>query len=131
VYVSRSVSKIEVASTLCSVKAYQVPHGNRYSIERIVLIQKKTRPRSLIDSPPEWDGLSPDVVLKCCKTVPTEVLRASGVHDFYKSYPSWVKMSKEQKNKSLAWFRSLPEETQGIISFYLLLSFRILTLTFF
>ena len=75
---------------------------------------------STIDSPPEWDGLSPDVVLKCYKTVPPEVLRASGVHDFYKSYPSWVKMSQDLKNKSLAWFRSLPEETQGfLICFFL------------
>jgi len=85
---------------------------------------------STIDSPPEWDGLSPDIVLKCCKTAPPEVLRASGVHDFYKSYPSWVKMSQDQKNKSLAWFRSLPEETQGIL-FFTVSFFLLIDATFF
>ena len=42
--VSSSVSNIEVASTRCSGKAYRVPHGIRYSIDRIVSSQKKLGP---------------------------------------------------------------------------------------
>jgi hypothetical protein len=36
-----------------------------------------------------------------------------GARDFYKSYPCWEKMAKEQK-KTLAWFRSIPDDLQGI-----------------
>jgi hypothetical protein len=52
--------------------------------------------------PPEWDALSPDVVIKCCKAVSAETLRSNGVRDFYKSYPSWAKMTQDQKNKTVA-----------------------------
>jgi hypothetical protein len=67
--------------------------------------------------PPEWGNINPDVIIKRCKTIPVDTLRSYGVGDFYKSYPCWDKMTQEQKNKSLAWFRSLPDGVQGIFIF--------------
>jgi hypothetical protein len=80
--------------------------------------QQQQQPVQLVDSnptPPEWEGLNPDIVLKCLKAVKTDSLRVHGLRDFFKSYSSWVKMTPEQRNKSLSWFRSLPENLQGLL----------------
>jgi hypothetical protein len=85
--------------------------------------------------PPEWEALSPDVMIKCCKTVPSDSLWVNGIRDFYKSYPSWAKMTHDQKNKMVAWFRSLPEDVQGNffkkINFITVLLFFCINLPFF
>jgi hypothetical protein len=73
-------------------------------------------------NPPEWEDIPPDAVIKRLKAIPQEVLFSLRVREFYKSYPIWDKMSPEQKNKAVAWYRSLPEHIQGIL---LLISFRI------
>jgi hypothetical protein len=73
-------------------------------------------------NPPEWEDIPPDAVIKRLKAIPQEVLFSPRVREFYKSYPIWDKMSPEQKNKAVAWYRSLPEHIQGIL---LLISFRI------
>jgi len=63
--------------------------------------------------PPEWEDINPDIIVKTCKAVSPETLKSIGVRDFYKSYPSWDKMTQDQKNKSLAWFCGLPSDAQG------------------
>ena len=67
--------------------------------------------------PPEWGNINPDVILKRCRAIPVITKKAYGVREFYKSYPCWDKMTQDQKNKSLAWFRSLPDGVQGIVIF--------------
>ena len=73
--------------------------------------------------PPEWDGINPDVCMKCFKAIKNDILQPLGLREFYKSYSSWEKMSYDQRNKALSWFRSLPENWQGLyfsscIAFY-------------
>jgi len=66
------------------------------------------------DTVPEWDGCNPDCILKRLKSIPKPDLEAIGKREFYKSYNSWAKMTMDQRNKSLAYFRSLPEDMQGM-----------------
>jgi hypothetical protein len=81
--------------------------------------------------PPEWSGCPPDVVMNCCRAMSAEV-KASGMKEFYKSYSSWDKMTREQKNKSISWFRMLPIAIQGLLSCFLSVSnFFICILMFF
>ncbi len=67
--------------------------------------------------PPEWGNINPDVILKHCRAIPVVTVKSYGVREFFKSYPCWDKMTQDQKNKSLAWFRSLPDGVQGIVIF--------------
>lgn len=48
-------------------------------------------------SPPEWEDIPPDVVIKRLKAIPPDVTSSLRIRDFYKSYPSWEKMTQEQK----------------------------------
>ena len=64
-------------------------------------------------SPPEWEDIPPDVVIKRLKAIPPDVTSSLRIRDFYKSYPSWEKMTQEQKNKAVAWYRTLPHDIQG------------------
>jgi hypothetical protein len=64
--------------------------------------------------PPEWKGVNPDALMKCIKLLKSEVLQPLGLREFYKSYSTWEKMSIDQGNKALAWFRHLPEQLQGV-----------------
>jgi hypothetical protein len=63
---------------------------------------------------PEWDGSSPDTVVKCLKALNKDQLKELGIREFYKSYGSWDKMTMEQRNKVVSYFCALPEETQGM-----------------
>jgi hypothetical protein len=68
--------------------------------------------------PPVWEDIPPDFIIKHYKLVPSEIIKSFGCRGFYKSYTSWDKMSQDQKNKSLAWLQSTPDDLQGM--FYLL-----------
>lgn len=63
---------------------------------------------------PEWDACNPDNVLRRLKAIPKTELEAIGKREFYKSYMSWSRMTRDQRNKSVSYFRSLPEEMQGL-----------------
>jgi hypothetical protein len=47
------------------------------------------------------------------KAIPKLELQSWGEREFYKSYSSWDKLSMEQRNKTLSYFCSLPQEVQG------------------
>ena len=66
---------------------------------------------------PEWEGCNPDAVMKRLKSISKDDLLLIGKRDFYKSYICWEKMTVEQRNKTLSWFRSLPEHFQGLFEF--------------
>jgi hypothetical protein len=71
----------------------------------------------------EFDGVHPNDVMNCLKGIKTDVLTRHGVaKPFYKSYSNWEKMNQEQKNKTLAYFRKLPQQLQGIFLSYVFLS---------
>ena len=63
---------------------------------------------------PEWDGCLPDVIIKRLKALDKEELQPLGIKEFYKSYGSWEKMTMDQRNKTVSFFRTLPEEMQGL-----------------
>jgi len=50
-------------------------------------------------------------------TSPRHDIESWGKREFYKSYSSWEKMTMDQRNKALSYFRSLPEEVQGMYAF--------------
>jgi hypothetical protein len=62
--------------------------------------------------PPEWDDILPDVMIRCLRAIPSRALIDVGMKDFYKSYPTWNKMTADQRNRAIAWFRQLPDEMQ-------------------
>ncbi len=59
--------------------------------------------------PSYWDNISPNQVMARLKLLKAEVLDQHNLHPFYKSYSNWEKMSADQCNKAIAWFRKLPE----------------------
>jgi hypothetical protein len=71
---------------------------------------------SIVDIP-EWDGCHPDFIMKRMKAILRHDLVSWGKREFYKSYSSWEKMMMDQRNKALSYFRSLPEEVQGMYAF--------------
>lgn len=71
---------------------------------------------------PEWAGCTQDAIMKRMKAIDKDQLKDLGLKEFYKSYFSWEKMTNDQKNKTLSYFRALPEELQGM-SVVLLLQF--------
>jgi hypothetical protein len=91
--------------------------------------QQQQQKDDSIPVPPEWEGVSPDMVLKSLKALKADVLQPAGLREYYKSYPSWAKMKPDQRNKALSWFRSLPDNLQGL--FYSLLIFYINFLFYF
>jgi hypothetical protein len=62
---------------------------------------------------PEWDGCSPDLIIKAMKALDKEELQCLGQREFYKCYGSWEKLSLDQRNKTISYFRSLSEDIQG------------------
>ncbi len=62
---------------------------------------------------PEWDGCSPDLIIKAMKVLDKEELQCLGQREFYKSYGSWEKLSLDQRNKTISFFRLLSEDIQG------------------
>jgi len=65
-------------------------------------------------APADWENASPDVVLAKLKQIKPEVFERFGLRPFYKSYIYWEKMTGEQRNKAVAWYRKLSPEIQGI-----------------
>lgn len=61
----------------------------------------------------EWDNCNPDFVMKRLKLITKEELASVGRREFYKSYVCWEKMTLDQRNKSLSWFRGLPDNLKG------------------
>jgi hypothetical protein len=55
---------------------------------------------------PEWDGCSPDLIIKAMKVLDKEELQCLGQREFY-NYGSWEKLSLDQCNKTLS------EDKQG------------------
>lgn len=72
---------------------------------------------------PEWDGCTQDAIIKRLKALDKEQLQSFSIREFYKSYSSWEKMSMDQRNKTVSYFRSLPEEMQGVSVFVLYFNF--------
>jgi hypothetical protein len=64
-------------------------------------------------APADWGDASPQVVLAKLKQIKPEVYERFGLRAFDKSYNSWEKMTGEQRNKAVAWYRKLSPEIQG------------------
>jgi hypothetical protein len=65
---------------------------------------------------PDFEAVHPDHIITNLKLIKPEVLVRFGLKPFYKSYCSWDKLSVEQKNKALSFFRKLPEYLRGEFS---------------
>jgi len=61
---------------------------------------------------PEWDGCSSTAIIRCLKAIDKEQLKSLGLREFYKSYSSWEKLTSDQRNKTVSYFRSLSEDLQ-------------------
>lgn len=61
------------------------------------------------NGPPDWNTISPNHVMARLKLLKVEVLQDHDLRPFYKSYSNWEKMTREQQNKAVAWYRKLPE----------------------
>jgi hypothetical protein len=66
--------------------------------------------------PSDWSDVSPNHIMGRLKLLKQEVLEQHNLRPFYKSYSNWEKMTGEQRNKSVAWFRKLPEPLKGKFS---------------
>jgi hypothetical protein len=64
---------------------------------------------SVTNGPSDWNNVSPNQVMARLKLLKAEVLEQHDLHPFYKSYTTWEKMTREQQNKAVAWFRKLPD----------------------
>jgi hypothetical protein len=99
--------------------------------ETQIVLPAATQPASTQSSgPPEWENIPPDAVIKQLKSLSPEILYSSRLREFYKSYPIWAKMTPEQKNKSVAWYRTLPVEVQGIYRFLLFFGYKLICFSF-
>jgi hypothetical protein len=98
------------------------------------------QPGALVSStnaPAGWEYASPDIVLAKLKQIKHEVFERFGLRPFYKTYNSWEKMTGEQRNKAVVWYRKLLPGIQGIVNiaktktflFHLVLNF-LLTIIF-
>jgi hypothetical protein len=83
-------------------------------------IEEQSPPASGNGAPSDWENVSPNQVMARLKLLKAEVLDQHDLRPFYKSYSNWEKMSGEQKNKAVAWFRKLPEPLKGSIYFIIL-----------
>ncbi len=101
-----------------SLLAEHYHDGDNVESQRTVHNREEPPQRNLEDSgndgtlPPEWEDISPDVMIRCLRAIPSRALVDIGMKDFYKSYPSWSKMTADQRNRAIAWFRQLPDEMQ-------------------
>jgi hypothetical protein len=77
------------------------------------------------DVPVEWENISPDLIMVKMKLLKSDVYEAYGLKAFYKSYTSWEKMTVEQKNKAVAWFRKLSSDVRGIVFFVTIFIFEL------
>ncbi len=63
---------------------------------------------------PYFEGVHPDFIMQRLKLIKPEILNHLKLKPFYKSYCSWEKLT-DQKNKTLSFFRKLPEQLQGTV----------------
>jgi hypothetical protein len=75
------------------------------------------------NDPSDWNNVSPNHVMGRLKLLKAEVLDRHDLRPFYKSYSNWEKMTREQQNKAVAWFRKLPDDLKGkyILIFFIYL----------
>jgi hypothetical protein len=60
---------------------------------------------------PDFEGVPhPDFIMQRLKLIKPEILNHLKLKPFYKSYCSWEKLSTDQTNKTLSFFRKLPEQ---------------------
>jgi hypothetical protein len=48
-------------------------------------------------NPPKWENKPPNIVIKLLKAVSPDKISSLKIRDFYKPYPSWDKMTEDQK----------------------------------
>jgi hypothetical protein len=63
---------------------------------------------------PDFEGVHPDFIMQHLKLIKPEILKHLKLKPLYKSY-SWEKLSIDQKNKTLSFFRKLPEQLKGTV----------------
>jgi hypothetical protein len=64
---------------------------------------------------PDFEGVNPDCIMQRLKQIKPEILIHLKLKPFYKSYCSWEKLSTEQRNKTVSFFRKLPEQLRGTV----------------
>jgi hypothetical protein len=69
---------------------------------------------------PDFEGVHPDYIMHRLKLIKPDILTHLKLKPFYKSYSSWEKLSTEQKNKTVSFFRKLPEQLRGIVFFFVI-----------
>jgi hypothetical protein len=70
-------------------------------------------------TPPEWEDIPPDIIMATVKKLKPELLEGKGLRPFYKSYNSWEKMTAEQHDKAISWFRRLPANITRFVPLFL------------
>lgn len=63
--------------------------------------------------PTDFDGVHNDFILKRLKELKPELLADLNLKSFYKSYSVWQKLTDDQKNKTVSYFRKLPLQLRG------------------
>ena len=81
--------------------------------------------------PTDFDGVNIDFILKHLKELKPELLADLNLKSFYKSYSLWQKLTDDQRNKTVSYFRKLPLQLRGLYLFLLFLFTIILLLTNF
>ncbi len=51
-------------------------------------------------NPPEWENISPNILMKCLKAILPDTISSLRIRDFYNSYPTL---------DALGWYHRLPE----------------------
>ncbi len=69
------------------------------------------------DIPQDFEGVDPDYIMDRTKLIRPDILTMLKMKPFYKSYSSWEKLSADQKNKALSFFRKLPAALRGMDKF--------------
>ena len=69
-------------------------------------------PSSNSSVPNEWQDIDPDVIIEKLKAL-NEAAFGSNKKALPKSYSKWDKLTADQRNKTVAWFKLLNTETQG------------------
>jgi hypothetical protein len=69
-------------------------------------------------TPPEWEDIPSDIIMSTVKKLKPDLLEGKDLRPFYKSYNSWEKMTAEQRDKAIAWYRRLPANIQGLYLYF-------------
>jgi hypothetical protein len=62
--------------------------------------------------PDDWEGIFPDSVMKKLKTISSQFW-GKNKKEFYKTFTQYNKMTADQRNKAIVWFRNLNPGTRG------------------